>query len=188
MQTAAQQSGFSLPSSYFLVDISFLNFYEANDKNETLSEWNYWHNNPDKGLFIFWQTLGTEDNATDPSLSEEMRFYLTISLEQWLSDPIAFRVETLHEMLHTTEDPSGQSLVYYAHCNCGCDRTGEMMGSYALRWLNMSWEQVNAWNTKIAGRPMGCHNYLAMQWYCLWLNQRHALTNDCLTNFPCHPD
>lgn len=41
--------------------------------------------------------------------------------------------------------------VIYLHCECGCDRTGEIGGSYAMKYLNMTYDQATAWNEKIAG-------------------------------------
>lgn len=57
----------------------------------------------------------------------------------------------------------------YVHCDGGCDRTGEMIGAYRPRYMNDAWSQV--WGDQPCGRPLGCDNYRALQWYAFWLNQ-----------------
>lgn len=57
----------------------------------------------------------------------------------------------------------------YGHCDCGIDRTGQSFGAYAMRYLNFTWKEANKWNIAVAGHPIQCPNWLAMQWYCLYL-------------------
>lgn len=84
----------------------------------------------------------------------------------------------------------GRSTVIYGHCDCGCDRTGQTFGSYALRFLNYTWDQANKWDMQVAGRPIQCPNWLTMQWYCLYLQQVVAgqySTLRCDDIYPCTP-
>ena len=70
--------------------------------------------------------------------------------------------------------------------DCGCDRTGETFGSYAMTYQGHSWKETNERNKIIAGRPMCCSNYRNMQWYCLWLNFQHPeMGLNCMDNQPC---
>jgi hypothetical protein len=99
-----------------------------------------------------------------------------------LPDPLIWRVATLRSWL---EDPStlpiqplpqpAQPLVVYVHCSGGCDRTGEMIGAYRLRYMPSSWTMADAWLNMCKEHPcdlpMGCNNYRAVQWYAFWLNQ-----------------
>jgi hypothetical protein len=48
-------------------------------------------------------------------------------------------VELLRAMMSAqTALPS----VIFFHCDCGCDRTGQLAGSYFMRYHNNSWDQV----------------------------------------------
>lgn len=83
------------------------------------------------------------------------------------------------------------------------------MGSYYMKWLHYSWEITNKLNTEFAERPMStenllyllilhfsyflplssqvCDEYLAMQWYCIYLNYSEGRQLNCLNNQPCSP-
>ena len=67
-----------------------------------------------------------------------------------------------------------------------CDRTGEMFGAYALRYLGYSWEQISVYDQSVPGRNISCDYYLGMMWYCLSLKMMHNDTYgglDCLTSY-----
>jgi hypothetical protein len=32
------------------------------------------------------------------------------------------------------------------------------------------------WSEQPCGRPMGCGNYRALQWYAMWLNENYGFT------------
>ena len=82
--------------------------------------------------------------------------------------------------------PSKRTIVVYVHCFCGTDRTGEMMGSWALSRQARSFPQVTRRNAKIGGRPMACRNYRALQLWCLEVQgQRPEWQLECEENQPC---
>ena len=111
------------------------------------------------------------------------------NLDAWLPDKLAARVEQLHQWLVHGIPGVKLPVVLYIHCMGGCDRTGEMAGAYALRWLKMSWAQMNAWNKQdcYGGKqPFGCGNYYATHWYCYHLNAKYGMKLDCPANFICN--
>ncbi len=62
-------------------------------------------------------------------------------------------------------------VVIYVHCFGGCDRTGELIGSYK------SWEEMNSLNKgccRIDGKTgetiYAAENCDALRWYGPWLN------------------
>lgn len=65
-----------------------------------------------------------------------------------------FRVNHLHKLFLAPPTSPLRPVFIYLHCYLGADRTGEMLGSYAMRHLNYSWKKANQWNQKIAERPM----------------------------------
>jgi hypothetical protein len=154
--------------------------------------------NQKKGQVQFWDTYGTDRCyfQTEPWLQHE----LIATLEEWLPDPLIWRVATLRSWL---EDPATLPLqklhnspngpiVFYVHCDGGCDRTSEMIGGYRLRYLPSSWTMQNAWSNMCNEHPcsavMGCGNYKALQWYAFWLNQTqgYSLTGIGLNDGGCN--
>lgn len=179
---AASDDGYSLPSSYQIVDVNLLNMDEGSyDEGETISEFSYFDANPQDGQFLFWQTLGTESNATDPSIPPSMLAYLAQSFPQWDNDNLFQRVNALNALLNTQH---ATPLAIYFHCDEGCDRTGETAGAYAMTFQGLTWQATNARNTLKCGRPQMCRWYKMMQWYCLW-HFKNSPT--CLKNIDCTP-
>jgi hypothetical protein len=194
---ASKASKVALPKSFFLVDINLLNMDPTNgpivagfDMHNLLGEFTYFQKNPSKGMIVFWEMEGTTDNATIMlEVGTNIRPFFVQTLGSWQGDNLIGRMEEMNTLLTTD---FGIPAILYGHCDCGCDRTGELFGSYYMRWMNMTWEETNELNTDIATRPMSCNNYLAMQWYCLWLRdtQNYSHLNcddnaDCSAYDPC---
>jgi hypothetical protein len=161
------------PESYYLVDISLV--YEWEDGLNAERRFFNDPNNFNVGQLVWWPTDGSLRcyYRTDPAEQDR----LVRTLDEWLPDTLIQRTETLRYMLETSYAPgrtpywpgyNGGPCIFYVHCDGGCDRTGEMIGAYRLRqgydWFQTYWEQP-------CGRPMGCSNYRALQWYAMWLNQ-----------------
>jgi len=183
IRNAAKNANVNLPESYYLIDINLTNMDVAKgDGNRTISEFKWFEKNAEKGKFIFWETHGTSNNVSYPTIPSEFIPQLTKSLSVWLGDQLEDRIEYLWTLLSTKLN---QAVVIYGHCDCGCDRTGELFGSYYMRWMNLTWEEANELNKVIAERPMECHAFLAMQWYCLWLNTNYGRNLNCLSHQPC---
>lgn len=86
------------------------------------------------------------------------------ALSQWQQDDLPGYIPTINQYLYLKSIPpisisilnahtfkGDLPTVIYLHCECGCDRTGEIGGAYALRYLNKSYSEVVAWDTSIAG-------------------------------------
>ncbi|HTZ40490.1 MAG TPA: hypothetical protein VMB77_10045 [Syntrophales bacterium] len=176
----AAQSGVVLPPSYTLVIISLLWIDDiqnptqaAAERGFLIAEFSFFQSNPQLGLVHSWTTRGTKLSPLDPALSSTDRDYLAMNLDSWLIDPLVLRVNTLRSWL---ENPSPLGItgpaVFYVHCYGGCDRTGELIGSYAMRHMNKSWEEMNLLNKERCrpGTPYNPDNCNALRWYGLWLN------------------
>ena len=118
----------------------------AKEKGLLFEEISFFKANPQIGQVNSWTSKGTGLSPLDPSLSFA-RDYLATNLDSWLSDPQVWRVERLRAWL---ENPSELGIkgpvVIYVHCFGGCDRTGELIGSYAMRYMDKSWEAMNSLN------------------------------------------
>jgi len=169
-----------LPDQYYLVVINLLHSNEVANIEAGVTFFGDVPNpdgfgqvpNP-RGQFHLWDTNGTSDCyfSMDPQKREER----VEVLEEWLPDPLIWRVATIRRWLEhggqslPTPPPNNYPLVIYVHCDGGCDRTGEMIGAYRLRYMAYSWMEM--WREQPCGRPMGCNNYRAVQWYAFWLNK-----------------
>ena len=72
--------------------------------------------------------------------------------------------------LHYRDDGLEQ---IYVHCNCGCDRTGEVAGAYYMRYLNMTYGAALALDDNLIHRGMACANQRALQYdFCLCVEGR----------------
>jgi hypothetical protein len=180
----AEQARVALPPSYTLVVISLLWINENEDPEQAarergllFEEISFFKANPKIGQVHSWRSEGTGLSPLDPALSSN-RDYLAMNLDNWLADPLVWRVEKLRAWL---ENPSELGItgpvVIYVHCFGGCDRTGELIGSYAMRYMDKSWEKINSLNKGCCridpktGEPI-CYteNCNALRWYGLWLN------------------
>jgi len=189
LSAAAKAVDKKLPQDFLLIDICLLNLWTSRqnspeDRDNSINEFNYFQKNPDKGSFIFWETLGVFDNVTVPVLQDNIPLvsYLAKNLDDWMGDRLVYRMEKIRQILYTKYQ---KPAVIFGHCDCGCDRTGETFGSYYMKWLNMTWEDTNKLNAVIAERPMDCFNYLAMQWYCLYLKYEEGRDLNCFDNQIC---
>jgi hypothetical protein len=166
------------PSQYFLVIVNLVHPNEVGEIELALTYFNE-PDNRQRGQINLWDTNGTP--VCYFTTEEDKRGRLVETIEQWLGDPLEWRVATLRSWLEDATllpapGPVGMPVVIYVHCDGGCDRTGEMIGAYRLRYLNETWAKV--WGDQPCQRPMGCNNYRALQWYAFWLNQTQGFNID----------
>ena len=65
-------------------------------------------------------------------------------------------------------DPTGHMIVY-AHCEAGCDRTGEFIASYLMQFKNATAQEAWEHDTSSCGREPYHISEFAMDWYCEYL-------------------
>ena len=112
--------------------------------------------------------------------------WLASTYADWGSDRLVERVVALRAML--AAQMSLPQVIYF-HCDCGCDRTGQLAGGYMMRYHGSSWDLAVAYNRAVAGRPQTCPTHRQMQWYCVYLNLALGLatTGNCLAEHLCTP-
>ena len=123
----------------------------------------FWESNPALGGYINWMIVGSALNASKvapASLPGKAR-----TLGEWSLDNLPHKMELLKQYLNTAH-PAGAridggftsssssrvvgssgsnvSTVIYIHCEAGTDRTGEVSGSYYMKWQNKSFPEVRA--------------------------------------------
>lgn len=189
IMNAGKRAGVKVPSSFYIIDVNFLNIENPKDARWIAVEQKFFQTNPTFGRIQVWGMNGIGLHINDPRLAAN-RLYLARNLDSWLNDRLARRVEILRGWLEGPAFVNGNTklpVVIYMHCAAGCDRTGEFSGAYYLRYLHKSWEEVNAINRSMCkhNRPFGCKNYRAVQWYCLWLNLERGFTLNWWKDFAC---
>ncbi|HBF38959.1 MAG TPA: hypothetical protein DDW50_16785 [Firmicutes bacterium] len=187
---AGNEAGVQMPKDFFIVDVNLLNIESTNDRNRIFVEHQFFKNHPTLGFIQVWGINGTGLHVTDPILAAN-RDYLGRHLDKWLKDGLGSRIETLRKWLigakYDQRMIANLPIVFFVHCVAGCDRTGEFIGAYYLRYMNKSWQEMNELNQRMCPheRPFNCRNYYADQWYCLWLNQARGFTLNWWQEFPC---
>jgi len=175
MANASALAGVQLPKEYFLIDIKFV--YDIYDPFETADiklETDFFASNPKVGRFNVTVILG---DLEDPSLLPIDKVdAMAKTLPEWQHDDLPAYIPYLHQMLNT---PQNVSTVIYIHCECGCDRTGEIGASYAIKYLNMTYSQALLWDEKIAGRLILPNHQWAIDWYCFYLSVVEGMHLNC---------
>jgi len=158
-EIAILEGNFTLPESFFLIDLSLLDL-EVRDQRAELV---FFDENPSLGKVVRKPTVGNPIPAN--SFPEYIRKQMAEDLSFDLDDLIE-RTEELHAMLNQQYD---SPVVIYIHCEAGVDRTGEMSGAYYLRWFNWSWKQTIDYDYSVEGRNIAYLSQLALNWYCYHL-------------------
>jgi len=175
LQEMAKSQGYlSLPASFQLIDLNLLD-PNSSEITDIKIEKAYFESNPTKGKFIHYQIFGESTDPFNYSSTEIQQKALTFA--QWSADKLPTFIETIRGLVVT---PSPTPLVTYVHCECGCDRTGEVSGAYYMAYMNMSLHDAHELDMKIAGREITTDNHYALNWYCFYLKyvRNYQLTCD----------
>lgn len=196
LRAEARRSGLELPADFYLVDVCLLN----EDDEDVPVERQFFLDNPEKGSFVWYSTLGLETekvmnacfNAIHPTETRQCLHYqprnyteeqVTTLAKTWPSwgndDFLPSRLAAMRKVL--TEVKADKPVVQYFHCQCGCDRTGEVAAAYYMTFRNRTFTQAMAYDITVPERAIGFGNQLMAQWYCEWLvaTGRYAHENDC---------
>lgn len=194
MANVANASGYTLPPNdrLYLVDVNLENIFDKG----FLQEQTFFSSNPSKGYFINWELLGAPlwPSAFSPAEVQSM----IATGKVWATDQIPTRMTAFISMLHQAPPAGYDAVAYYVHCQAGCDRTGEFVGSYRVTTElanNPEAKPVIATifqqNCAECGR---CPNYYsagALGWYCMTVNYFNRTNmpplSDCFTAFNCEP-
>ena len=123
---ASNECGVALPETLRFVDLDLENPTDPGYKDEV----DFWIGRTD-GALMKWATLGTLLDIHSTPFKDSL-----VSSGKWAiqghGDHLTERLEATRAMLTNASAPP---TVFYAHCNAGCDRTGEFIGAcaHALR-------------------------------------------------------
>jgi len=174
LRTAASgECGVKLPETFQFVDVDLEN---PTDKGYSV-ELKFWKQNPTLGHAVTWPLLGS---ALEPKHTPGRDGL--VKSGKWAvagnADGLVKRLnETRTMLLNTTAAPT----VMFAHCNAGCDRTGEFIGAYAMTYMGYNVTTAMGEGCRQCGR---CPNYFASSaigWWCLTLKaQGRTDIGNCL--------
>ncbi|KAK5581462.1 hypothetical protein RB653_001495 [Dictyostelium firmibasis] len=166
-------AGVKLPPQFIIVDIKLI-YGLIDEESDIELEQTFFNANPQYGEFGTNVTLG---DLWDPNfLPERDVKNWALNLSDWQHDNLPHRIPFYHDLLYTQHD---LPLILYIHCECGCDRTGEVFASYAMKYLDYSFKESMEWDYKIAGRRIMINHQFASQWYCYYLQVAEGMTIDC---------
>lgn len=185
MSQRATEAGLKLPSVNYLIDVSLNNPFDGTDYYHELAFWA----NPEnklKGEIVHWPLVG---NVVSPGdVNESERTALIKNGSVWEVDHIPERIAQLNQWLDAPGNVSALAHVYYVHCSAGCDRTGEFVGSYRIKYMLPTVQFQNAsgmyWlDTTECGRSPNYYSTTALMWYCFtyqYLEPQTPPAGDCL--------
>lgn len=171
------------PDDFFLVEVTLNNALDDTDGLLAVHAWHGWPDNMGRGRLVDWPLIGALAPAGD--VPEDKRG--PVSEQLFVVDQIPDRVAALNRLLTSTPAwAEGKPLVVVVHCSAGCDRTGEMIGSWRLTVSESQPTQMTAaeaYNLNVAecGRAPNCYSTHALEWYCLLLQDQGVTgLGDCL--------
>jgi|EP00966_Prymnesium_polylepis_P283578 hypothetical protein len=83
-------------------------------------------------------------------------------------------------------DNASSPTVLYAHCNAGCDRTGEFIAAYGMTHLGYNVTTAYGEACRQCGRCPNYYSTSAIGWWCLTLQREgHTDLGDCLAFAGC---
>jgi hypothetical protein len=160
-----EECGVELPV-HFQLQIFSLNNDVDGCHSEFLMEQKFMKDNPQLGSLTDW-LMGTS-GLLPPSVFSKEEVKKMSKSDVWKIDELPKRLTYVHdEVVHSPQPMPAVALV---HCCAGCDRTGEFIGSYRLRYLNQNITDMYSKDCSECGR---CPNYwgtTAIEWACYWMS------------------
>lgn len=183
LRQRANESSVPFPHAgeFTLYDISLNNDFDGKDFKAERDFWND-PSTASLGKFINWP-LGLA-GILSPSHFSASKVQSMANGSVWKIDQIPDRVQQIRNWL-TTPLPSKKPLVQYVHCTAGCDRTGEVVGAYRMRYNSNNVVDMYTKDVAECGRPPNYWSTTALEWFCeyIFYNPTFGLGNkvgDCL--------
>ena len=163
MKEAAQKNKIPFPKEFYLVDVSLLSI----ERGSLEIEERFFADNAHRGEFVNIPVFGIlPSSGVNKYLASLSAFVNGISgLDNGSISFDIKAVETIRRQL-TRRDKS-IPIIVYVHCMAGCDRTGEVVAEYRLKFKkDISLAQAVEMNNKECGRPQDAHNIAAIKKFC----------------------
>ena len=165
LKQRTEAKGLIFPSNFSLVVVSFNNDFDGQDFKAEKAFWK--QHTPELGRLINWPLglAGIVPPKDVPSHEREKMANGSV----WKIDKVPQRVVALRQLLTTK---AARPTVIYVHCTAGCDRTGEVVGSYRLKFHPMiNVTQMYALDVAECGRPPNYWSTMALEWFCIYMQE-----------------
>ena len=182
-QRGAGQCGVELPDDVYLTVVSLNNILETGDFEAEKAFWGD-EANAVYGEFVNWP-LGFHGASVSPIAPDDFTADERRELSRsavWQIDDVPTQIGQLRAWLTEAPRADGRPRVVLVHCTAGCDRTGQIIGSYMMQYLPGE-TAVSAYAADVVacGRPPCYHQTKGMQWYCHYLTE-HVFKDGRLGN------
>ena len=126
LRTAAGKCGENLPEDFQFVDVDLENLSDPGYAQEI----HYWRTHPGKGRLLKWPLLGSLRDVQHSAARDTL-----VASGEWAIEGSADHLEERLAATRSLLINSSRPTIIFAHCNAGCDRTGEFIGSYMMSYL-----------------------------------------------------
>ena len=164
LEEVLQKHDFVFPSSYYMLDVSYVNSYIPGEKQDLQAEEEFWEANTERGRLLHWPIVGS--TVRPPGDATVIKSIINQYMKRSL-DHLDLKVPALHSTL--TTEYSDVSWLIYTHCEAGVDRTGEVSGAYYMQFLNITFGEAVKVDNSIVNRDMYEDSRNELQWYCYYL-------------------
>ena len=186
LRLACVKAGVPFPENFTLQSVNLLSF--APELPELEVEKEYFEKHPEVGNVVHWPLQGicypetmkegckehgvsnceVEKGAYGQPRNFSSQDILALAkgfgVDWAVKEQLDERVEQLHAWLTT---PAALPRVIAVHCHHGTDRTGEMISSYEMKYLNRNFQDFMRSSSELTGRGMYYCTQLAAQWQCI---------------------
>jgi hypothetical protein len=168
----------AFPKEYHVLDVCLLDPNHTYQGMDIEMEKSFWQEHPQNGTFYgLWTLLGENTNPFD--VPYEKRIVMMGNYTKWNVDQLYERVPEIRELMNGECLGGSVPCFVYVHCEQGKDRSGELIGAYAMEYMGFTLQKAMQWNEEIAGRQMEQTYWNGMAWYCFYLQQTSIPSIDC---------
>jgi hypothetical protein len=186
------EAGEAVPENYYFTDVSLMNPIDENQIEKA-----FWADvaNADYGEYVFWP-MGLAGLYDPRSYNEPERSQMANSTV-WDFDQLPQRTtEFIHRLTQPGPmDPKTKkprSVVFYLHCQAGCDRTGQMVIAARLgltpfpAFTPNTLQEYFKLNIDECGRVPNDWSVKATEWLCIYFKYNFGVNmGDCLKVADC---
>lgn len=161
-------------NQFYFIDISLDNLFDGKDYIIEQKFWARKGNESNFGILQHWPILTSASLAT-PKMVPDYDIWEKVcnSGDLWLADQIPARISFAHSLL-STKRSDNVPVIMYVHCEGGCDRTGEFVATYRLKYGGTNMDNINKNITQIydldvteCGRAPDYFSTTSIEWYCV---------------------
>ena len=159
---------------FYFIDICLDNIFDGTDYYIEQKFWARKGNETNFGILQHWP-IATSASIVSPKMVPDPSIWKETcnSGDLWLIDQIPSRISFANSLL-TTKRSDNIPLIIYVHCVGGCDRTGEFVATYRLKYggtdmniIHKNITQIYDLDVSECGRAPDYWSTTSIEWYCV---------------------